>query len=80
MEFDFQEFCLGLRGLTEEEASNEIQKKRQRLDNNRNSGTLSETEKVLVEDWDDQLKRLYRKTDRESKEMFKLDEVIKRDI
>ena len=80
MEFDFQEFCLGLRGLTEEEAGNEVRKKRQRLANERSVGNLSEIEKTLHEDWDDQLKKLYNKINDGSKEMFKLDEVIKRDV
>jgi hypothetical protein len=80
MEFDFAEFCAGLSGLTEKEACDEIQKKRQRLANQQNFGTLSETEKILAQDWDDQLKKLYRKTNARSQEMFRLNEVIKRDF
>ena len=79
MEFDFQEFCLGLRGLTEQEASEEIFRKRQRLAHERNFGELTVTEKLLNQEWEDQLLRIYQRTNYKSKEMFKLEEMLKRD-
>jgi hypothetical protein len=78
MEFDFREFCLGLKGLTEEEVSNIILKEIGKLANERNSLNLSESEELLSQDWDTQLRSLYRKTNLHSKKPFKLDVVLKR--
>ena len=77
MEFDFREFCLGLSGLTEEEVSNEILKKIKELATKRNSLNLSEYEELLAQDWDEQLRALYRKTNLLSKKPFNLDKVFK---
>jgi hypothetical protein len=77
MEFDFREFCLGLSGLTEEEVSNEILKKLKEIATERNSRNLSEGEELLIQDWDEQLRALYRKTNLLSKKPFNLDKVFK---
>ena len=78
MEFDFREFCFGLKGLTEEEVSNEIMKKIRELAQGRNSRNISESEELLSQEWDSQLRALYRKTNLLSKKPFKLDTVLKR--
>ena len=80
MEFDFKDFCFGLKGLTEAEASQEIEKKRQRIANARSSRTHSKIEDILAQEWDDQLKKLYRKIHAGSSEIFRLYEVLKRDV
>jgi predicted subunit of tRNA(5-methylaminomethyl-2-thiouridylate) methyltransferase len=78
MEFDFQEFCLGLNGLTEEEVSDKILKKIEKLADERYSQRLSESEEILCQDWRTELRALYRKTNLNSKKLFQLNTVLKR--
>lgn len=78
MEFDFQEFCLGLNGLTEEEVSKEIMKQLKNLAGERNSGNFSEGEELLSQEWDTQLRALYRKTNLLSNKPFNLEAVLRR--
>ena len=78
MEFNLQEFCLELNGLTEEEVSDRILKKIEKLARERRSRRLTKSEEILCQYWDDELRTLYRKTNIHSKKMFELNVVLKR--
>ena len=78
MEFNFLEFCLGLNGLTEEEVSDKIIKKIEKLAHERHSKKLSESEEILCQDWSAELRSLYRKTNLNSKKLFELNAVLQR--
>jgi hypothetical protein len=78
MEFNFREFCLELNGLTEEEVSDKILKRIEKLARERRVQRLSKSEEILWQYWDDELRALYRKTNLHSKKPFELSVVMKR--
>ena len=78
MEFDFQQFCAGLVGQTEESASSEILRAISKLADERSRGKFSKSEELLCQEWDEQLRSLYRKTDLLSKRPFRIESVVRR--